>query len=81
MGDFGLPEFAQMAEMPLAGITFDKTFFVQDGEQSQPLYFHETVDGGLGGARTGDGIDTPGTLRIAVGHRLSGVPERGDSVA
>ncbi len=43
VGEFGLPEFAQMAEMPLAGITFDTTFFVKAGAQSQSLYFHETV--------------------------------------
>jgi hypothetical protein len=40
---FGLPEFASMQEAPRDGITFKDTFFVQQGESSEILHFHELV--------------------------------------
>lgn len=43
LGQLGLAELADRASMPLAGITFNDTFFVQAGLESQSLYFHETV--------------------------------------
>ena len=40
---FGLPELASMQQMPFAGITFKDTIFVQHGQSSESLYFHELV--------------------------------------
>ncbi len=40
---FGLPEFAPMQQMTFAGITFKDTFFLQEGQSSESLHFHELV--------------------------------------
>ncbi len=40
---FGLPEFAQMQQMLLDGITFKDTFFLRQDRLSESLYFHELV--------------------------------------
>ena len=39
----GLPEFSQMENMQLAGITYKDTFFVSHPHQTESLYFHELV--------------------------------------
>lgn len=39
----GLPEFAEFEAMPIAGITYQNTFFVKHGQQTESLYFHEIV--------------------------------------
>jgi hypothetical protein len=39
----GLPEFVQMENMPIAGITYKDTFFVSHLHQIESLYFHELV--------------------------------------
>ena len=39
----GLPEFAQMENMPMAGITYKDTFFVSHLHQTESLHFHELV--------------------------------------
>ena len=40
---FGLPELAPMQQMSFAGITFKDTFFLQQGQTSENLHFHELV--------------------------------------
>ena len=40
---FGLPELAAMQQILFAGITFKDTFFVQQGQASESLHFHELV--------------------------------------
>lgn len=40
---YGLPELGPLQRMPLAGITFEDTFFAQEGELSESLCFHELV--------------------------------------
>lgn len=40
---FGLPELASMQRMSFAGITFKDTFFIQQGQASESLHFHELV--------------------------------------
>ena len=40
---FGLPEFASHELMQFAGITFMDTFFLQQGQTSESLHFHELV--------------------------------------
>ncbi len=40
---FGLPEFDQMQQISFAGITFKDTFFIQRGQESETLHFHELV--------------------------------------
>jgi hypothetical protein len=40
---FGLPEFAQMQQMPFAGITFKDTYFLAQGHTPEELHFHELV--------------------------------------
>ena len=40
---FDLPELASMQQMPLAGITFEDTFFLQQDQTSESIYFHELV--------------------------------------
>lgn len=40
---FGLPEFGGMQQMSFAGITFKDTFFVQQGQESESLHFHELI--------------------------------------
>lgn len=39
----GLPELSHIERMPLAGITYKDTFFVQELQRSESLYFHELV--------------------------------------
>jgi hypothetical protein len=39
----GLPELAPVQEMSFAGITFKDTFFLQQGQASESLHFHEMV--------------------------------------
>ncbi|MCB2166580.1 MAG: hypothetical protein KQI78_02890 [Deltaproteobacteria bacterium] len=39
----GLPEFAAFEAMPISGVTYQDTFFVRDGYQTESLYFHEMV--------------------------------------
>ena len=39
----GLPEFASFEAMPISGVTYQDTFFVRDGYQTESLYFHEMV--------------------------------------
>ena len=40
---FGLPELADVQQMSFAGITFKDTFFLQQGQASESLHFHELV--------------------------------------
>ena len=40
---FGLPELAPVQQMSFAGITFKDTLFLQDGQTSESLHFHELV--------------------------------------
>ncbi len=40
----GLPEFSQMENMPMDGITYKDTFFInQDYQSSESLHFHELI--------------------------------------
>jgi hypothetical protein len=39
----GLPEFLQMENMSLAGITYRNTFFIDHRHQTESLFFHELV--------------------------------------
>jgi hypothetical protein len=39
----GLPEFAALANMPMAGVTFDHMYFVHEGHDSMGLHFHELI--------------------------------------
>ncbi len=39
----GLPELSHMERMPLGGITYKDTFFVQESQRSESLHFHELV--------------------------------------
>ena len=39
----GLAELSQMEKMPMAGITYKDTFFVNHVDQSESLHFHELV--------------------------------------
>ena len=39
----GLPEFAQMENMSMTGITYKDTFFVNNLHQTESLHFHELV--------------------------------------
>lgn len=43
VSSLGLPEFASLEQAPFAGITFLDTFFVQHGQGSESLHFHEMV--------------------------------------
>ncbi|MBW1682176.1 MAG: hypothetical protein JRF59_07060 [Deltaproteobacteria bacterium] len=43
LGSMGLPELAPMERMPIAGITYDNTFFVSRFHRTESLYFHEMV--------------------------------------
>ena len=40
---FGLPELAPVQQMSFVGITFKDTFFLQQGQSSESLHFHELV--------------------------------------
>jgi hypothetical protein len=39
----GLPEFGPMEKMPMAGITYRDTFFINRSHQTESLNFHELV--------------------------------------
>ncbi|MEW6614686.1 MAG: hypothetical protein AB1401_04385 [Thermodesulfobacteriota bacterium] len=43
LSHMGLPEFSEMENMQMAGITFKDTFFVSHSHQTESLYFHELV--------------------------------------
>jgi hypothetical protein len=43
LGRMGLPELAQMENMPMAGITYKDTFFVNHLHQTESLHFHELI--------------------------------------
>ena len=43
LGRMGLPEFEQMENMYMAGITFKDTFFVNQLHQTESLHFHELI--------------------------------------
>jgi hypothetical protein len=40
---YGLPEFEQLAQIPMAGITFDDMYFVHPAHASEGVHFHELV--------------------------------------
>ena len=40
---FGLPEFGAVQQMSFSGITFKDTFFLQQGQASESMHFHELV--------------------------------------
>ena len=39
----GLPEFVELENMPMAGITYRDTFFISRSDETESLYFHELV--------------------------------------
>lgn len=43
LSQWGLSEFSALEAMPVAGITFDDTFFVRQDCRTESLYFHELV--------------------------------------
>ena len=43
LGRMGLPEFAQMENMSMAGMTYKDTFFVNHLHQTESLHFHELI--------------------------------------
>jgi hypothetical protein len=43
LADFGVPELLSVQHIPYVAITFKDTFFVQKGELSESLCFHELV--------------------------------------
>lgn len=43
LSSMDLPEFAQMENMPMTGVTYKDTFFVNEIHQTESLYFHEIV--------------------------------------
>ncbi|EFI34408.1 conserved hypothetical protein [Desulfonatronospira thiodismutans ASO3-1] len=43
LSQMGLPEFSQMENMSMPGITYKDTFFVNHSHQTESLYFHELV--------------------------------------
>lgn len=43
LSHMGLPEFTEMENMMMAGITFKDTFFVSHLHQTESLHFHELV--------------------------------------
>jgi hypothetical protein len=43
VSSYGLPEFEGLANMPMAGITFDDMYFVQPSYSSEGIHFHELV--------------------------------------
>ena len=43
MAEYGLPEFAEMEKMPMAGITFRNMFFIDKAYASEAVAFHELV--------------------------------------
>ena len=43
LSHMGLPEFARFEAMPISGITYKDTFFVNHRRQTESLYFHEIV--------------------------------------
>jgi hypothetical protein len=43
VAQFGIPELAPIQQMSFAGITYKDTFFLQQGQSSESLHFHELV--------------------------------------
>jgi len=43
VSNYGLPEFEAFARMPMAGITFDRMYFVHQSHVSEAIHFHELV--------------------------------------
>ena len=43
VADLDLPEFAAMARMPMAGITFGHMYFVRRDSDGESIHFHELV--------------------------------------
>jgi len=43
LSHFGLEEFSALENMPLAGITYNDTFFVHERCKTESLFFHELV--------------------------------------
>jgi hypothetical protein len=43
VAQFDLPELAPIQQMSFAGITYKDTFFLQQGQNSESLHFHELV--------------------------------------
>lgn len=41
--DLGLPEFQQIENMPIAGMTYRDTLFLNEPHSTESLYFHELV--------------------------------------
>jgi len=39
----GLPELSQMENMPMAGITYKDTFFINQADRRESLHFHELI--------------------------------------
>lgn len=43
LSKMGLPEFTEMKRIPMAGITYKDTFFLNHFNQTESLHFHELV--------------------------------------
>ena len=43
LSSMGLPDFAQMGNASVAGVTYKDTFFVNNLHQTERIYFHELV--------------------------------------
>jgi len=43
LSSMGLPDFAQMGNASVAGVTYKDTFFVNNLHQTESIYFHELV--------------------------------------
>jgi len=43
LSSLGLPDFAQMGNASVAGVTYKDTFFVNNLHQTESIYFHELV--------------------------------------
>jgi hypothetical protein len=43
LSSMGLPDFAQMGNASVAGVTYKETFFVNNLHQTESIYFHELV--------------------------------------
>jgi hypothetical protein len=43
LGRMGLPEFVEMENMPMAGVTYRDTIFISRPDETESLHFHELV--------------------------------------
>lgn len=43
LDQFDLPEFAPLQQMAFDGITFDDTFYLEEGRTTESLHFHELI--------------------------------------